>query len=320
MKIFIAGHNGMVGRAILDLLKKDSSKHITTLDREHLDLRNKNHLEDFFQENYFDEVYIAAAYVGGIHANKTYPAEFIYNNLMIQTNLIDACHKNDIQKLLFLGSSCIYPKKSNQPIKEESLLTGYLEDTNSAYAVAKIAGIEMCKSYNLQYGRDYRCVMPTNLYGKNDNFDPITSHVIPALISKIYESYLHSYDQVSVWGSGTPKREFLHVNDLASACAYLMELDAKKFYSENNFGYQHINIGSGEEINIKDLAHKISKIIGYKGRINFDQTKPDGAPRKYLDCSKLKNLGWRPSISLDEGLEDVISWYIKKLSPTDKYE
>ncbi|PLO98330.1 GDP-fucose synthetase, partial [Klebsiella pneumoniae] len=301
-RVFIAGHNGMVGSALLRQLSKRDDIEIICRGRKELDLLDFNSVEAFFASIKIDEVYLAAAKVGGIVANNTYPAEFIYENIVIQNNVIHSAHKFNVNKLMFLGSSCIYPKFANQPIKEDELLQGTLEPTNEPYAIAKIAGIKLCESYNRQYGRDYRSVMPTNLYGTNDNFHPNNSHVIPALIRRFHEAKAASAEEVQVWGSGKPMREFLHVDDMADASIYVMDLEKSVWESQTNPMLSHINVGTGTDCSIKDLARIIADVIGYTGLITFDSTKPDGTPRKLLDVSRLRNLGWNHRIGLEEGL------------------
>ena len=303
-KIFIAGHNGMVGSALVRHLKVQNVE-IITKDRTELDLLNQDKVYNFFKDEKIDEVYLAAAKVGGIHANNTYRADFIYQNLTIQTNVIHSSFLNGVKKLLFLGSSCIYPKNANQPVKEEELLTGKIESTNEPYAVAKIAGIKMCESYNRQYGKsyniDYRSVMPTNLYGPGDNYHPENSHVIPGLIYRFHQSKINNLPEVIVWGTGTPKREFLYVDDMADASIYIMNLD-KKIYDEQIESISHINIGSGIDLSIKDLAEIIKEVVGYKGKINFNPNRPDGSPKKLIDSSRLSNFGWKQKTNLKDGL------------------
>jgi GDP-L-fucose synthase len=295
-KIYIAGHTGMVGSAIIRKLKQLGYNNILTKSSKELDLRNQEAVFSFFKENKPDYVFLAAAKVGGINANNTYRADFIYENLIIEANIIHASYLNKVKKLLFLGSSCIYPKMAPQPLKESYLLTGTLEHTNEPYAIAKIAGIKLCESYRLQYGCNFISVMPTNLYGPNDQYDLNKSHVLPALLRKFHMAKLNNEPFVEIWGSGTPMREFLHVDDLADACLFLMEN-----YSEAEL----VNIGTGTDITIKDLALLIMKITGYKGQLKFDNTKPDGTPRKLLDVSKIHTLGWHHKIELEEGITKV---------------
>lgn len=309
-KVFVAGHNGMVGSAIVRQLNSKGGYEVITCSRSELNLTDQASVKDFFSKNKFEQVYLAAAKVGGIHANNTFPAEFIYENLMIQSNIIDASHQNDVQQLLFLGSSCIYPKLAQQPIHESSLLTGNLEPTNEPYAIAKIAGIKLCESYNRQYGRDYRSVMPTNLYGPNDNFHPENSHVIPALLRRFHEAKVRRDTSVVAWGTGTPMREFLHVDDMAAASFFVMELD-ESTYSENTQPMlSHINVGSGLDCSIKHLTETIADVVGYEGEIIWDSSKPDGAPRKLMNVDRLKSLGWESSITLREGLVDTYNWFL----------
>jgi len=296
----------MVGSAILRRLSQESSVEIVKLNRTELDLTNQVAVNNFFAESSFDQVYLAAAKVGGIHANNTYPAEFIYENLMIEANIIHSAFKHGVKKLLFLGSSCIYPKLADQPMREEALLTGSLECTNEPYAIAKIAGIKLCESYNRQYGKshgiDYRSVMPTNLYGPGDNYHPENSHVIPALIRRFHEAKANDLPEVAIWGSGTPKREFLHVDDMAAASIHVMNLDHDLYRQHTQPMLSHINVGYGNDVSIAELAVLIGQTIGYKGRITYDSSKPDGTPRKLMDSSRLNALGWQASISLEEGL------------------
>jgi GDP-L-fucose synthase len=299
-KIYIAGHTGLVGSAIQRKLKEQGYSNIIGRTREELDLERQTQVEPFFEEQRPEYVILAAAKVGGILANNSFPAEFIYSNIMVQTNVIHSAYRTGVKKLLFLGSSCIYPKHCPQPMKEEYLLTGPLEPTNEPYALAKIAGIRTCQSYNRQYGTNYISVMPTNLYGPNDNFDLETSHVIPALIRKFHEAKIQSDSSVIIWGTGSPRREFLHVDDLADACIFLMN-----HYDESDM----INIGCGEDISIAELALLIKDIVGYTGNIEYNIDKPDGTPQKLLDVSKLKSLGWRPKLSLREGIKKTYEWY-----------
>jgi len=313
-KIFIAGHKGMVGSSLVRLLKKQDVE-IITKNKKELNLLNQNQVQSFFKNLKIDQVYLAAAKVGGIYANNIYPAEFIYKNLMIQTNIIHSSFLNGVKKLLFLGSSCIYPKKANQPIKEEELLMGKLEQTNEPYALAKIAGIKMCESYNRQYGKrydiDYRCIMPTNLYGPGDNYHPENSHVIPGLIYRFHNAKTKNLPSVNVWGTGKPKREFLYVDDMAEASIHIMNVDKKNYDKQTSLRCAHINVGNGKEHTIKEIAENIKKIVGFKGEVNFDSTKPDGSPRKFLDCSRLKKLGFKPKINLQEGLKKTYKNFLK---------
>ena len=303
-KIFIAGHKGMVGSALVSLLKRKKVK-IVTKEKKELDLLNQKKVQTFFKNNKIDQIYLAAARVGGINANNIYPAEFIYENLMIQNNVIHSAFLSGVKKLLFLGSSCIYPKNSKQPMKEEELLTGKLEPTNEPYAIAKIAGIKMCESYNQQYGKlygiDYRCVMPTNLYGPGDNYHPKNSHVVPGLIRRFHEAKVNNLKFVTIWGTGSPLREFLHVEDMARASIQIMNFDKKKYYKIIK-PMSHINIGSGKDLTIKELAENIKQIVGFKGKIHFDLEKPDGVLRKFLDRKRINSLGFKPKISLRQGL------------------
>lgn len=301
-KIYVAGHRGLVGSAIVRMLNKKGYTNIVYRTSKELDLRDKFAVDQFFAEEKPEFVFLAAAKVGGIVANNEYPADFIRDNLLIQTNIIDAAYRNNVENLLFLGSTCIYPKMAPQPLKEEYLLTGLLEPTNEPYAIAKIAGIKMCESYNRQYGTQYISVMPTNLYGENDNFDLHTSHVLPALIRKFHEAKETNAEFVEVWGTGTPMREFLYADDLADACIYLM----------NNYaGNEIVNIGVGEDIAIKELAETIKEVVGFTGEIKFDTTKPDGTPRKLVDVTKLNSLGWKATTSLDEGLKKAYQWFLE---------
>lgn len=301
-KIFVAGHRGLVGSAIVRKLEEQGYTNIVVKTRQELDLTDENAVRSFFDREKPEFVFFAAAKVGGIHANNTYPGEFIYENLKIQNNIIHSSYLSGVTKLLFLGSSCIYPKFAQQPIKEEYLLTGELEQTNYAYAIAKIAGIKMCQAYNQQYGTDYISAMPTNLYGINDNFDLNNSHVLPALIRKFHEATESNAPSVQIWGTGSPKREFLFVDDLAEACIFLM----------NNYsGSEIVNVGTGEDVSIRELAELIQKITGFKGELQFDITKPDGTPRKLLDVSKINNLGWKAKTSLEDGIRISYDWYRK---------
>ena len=305
-KIYVAGHRGMVGSAIIRVLEKQGETNIVTRIHAELDLTNQADVQQFFAQEKPTQVYLAAAKVGGIYANNTYPADFIYQNLMVQANVIDAAFRNGVQKLLFLGSSCIYPRMAAQPMREDALLTGVLEPTNEPYAIAKIAGIKLCESYNRQFGQshgvDYRSVMPTNLYGPGDNYHPENSHVIPALIRRLHEAKVVQAPSVAVWGTGSPRREFLYVDDMAVASLHVMQLP-KALYDQHTLPMQsHINVGSGLDVTIADLARHIANIVGYTGQISFDASKPDGAPRKWMDSSRLNSLGWEARVGLEEGL------------------
>ncbi|MEC9040536.1 MAG: GDP-L-fucose synthase [Pseudomonadota bacterium] len=308
-KVFVAGHKGMVGSAIVRRLKRDRGCDIVTRSRNEVDLLDQNAVREFLISEQVDEVYLAAAKVGGIHANNAFPAEFIYENLMIECNVVHAAHQAGVQKLLFLGSSCIYPKFAEQPMKEDALLTGTLEPTNEPYAIAKIAGIKLCESYNRQYGRDYRSVMPTNLYGPNDNFHPENSHVIPALIRRFHEAVQAGDPEVVIWGSGKPMREFLHVDDMADASVHVMNLEAGSYQANTQPMLSHINVGTGVDCTIRELAETIARVTGFEGRLVFDSSKPDGTPRKLMDVSRLKSLGWQASISLEDGLASAYEWF-----------
>ncbi|HIF9198290.1 TPA: GDP-L-fucose synthase [Photobacterium damselae] len=309
-RIFVAGHRGMVGSAIVRQLFQRDNVEIITRTRSELDLLNQQAVNDFFAQADIDEVYLAAAKVGGIHANHTYPADFIYENLMMECNIIHAAHQHDVQHLLFLGSSCIYPKLAEQPMTESALLTGTLEATNEPYAVAKIAGIKLCESYNRQYGRDYRSVMPTNLYGENDNFHPDNSHVIPALMRRFHEAKLNNDKEVVVWGTGTPMREFLFVDDMAAASIHVMELDNETYQVNTQPMLSHINVGTGVDCTIREMAETMAKVVGFEGDVVFDSSKPDGTPRKLMDVSRLADLGWCYSVSLEEGLTHTYQWFL----------
>jgi len=308
--VFVAGHQGMVGSAIVRRLTSLGYSRIVTRSRSELDLTRQEQVEAFLKSERIDVVYVAAAKVGGIFANNTLPAEFIYENLMIECNLIHSAHQAGIQQLLFLGSSCIYPKHAAQPMAEDALLQGPLEPTNEPYAIAKIAGIKLCESYNRQYGRDYRSVMPTNLYGPGDNFHPENSHVIPALLRRFHEAKLANAPEVVIWGSGKPMREFLHVDDMAAACVHVMELDVERYRQHTQPMLSHINVGTGVDCTISELAHTIARVVGYKGDLRFDTSMPDGTPRKLMDVSRLRQLGWSASISLEEGLKSTYEWFL----------
>ncbi len=310
-KVFIAGHNGMVGRAIQKILSQKNDIEVICKSKKELNLTNQRNVLDFLLSEKPSEVILAAAKVGGIYANNKYPAQFIYENIQIQANLINGSHLSNVQKLLFLGSSCIYPKFAPQPIKEDSLLTGSLESTNEPYALAKIAGIKMCESYNREYGRDYRSVMPCNLYGPGDNYHLQNSHVIPALIRKIHHAKTTNSPTVNIWGSGSQRREFLYVEDMAKASIFINDIDQKVYQEKTETMLSHINIGTGQDITIKELSKTIKEIINYEGELVFDNSKPDGPPRKLLDVSKLESLGYFPSISLKEGLAMTYKDYIE---------
>jgi GDP-L-fucose synthase len=310
-RIFIAGHNGMVGSALMRQLGKDKNNQIITANRKDLDLCNQQQVTAFFADTPLDEVYLSAAKVGGIHANDTYPAEFIYQNLIMECNIIHQAWQSGVKKLLFLGSSCIYPRLATQPMKESALMSGPLEPTNEPYAIAKIAGIKLCESYNRQYDTDYRSVMPTNLYGPGDNFHPENSHVIPALLRRFHEAKLNDADSITIWGSGTSLREFLHVDDMARASIHIMNLPLAQYQQVTNPRLSHINVGSGVDCSIADLVAVITEVTGYEGRIEYDTSKPDGAPRKLMDSTKLKNLGWQAEYELKEGLTNAYEWFVE---------
>jgi GDP-L-fucose synthase len=309
--VFVAGHRGMVGSAIVRRLQALGYAHVVTASRAELDLGSQAQVHDFFAAHRIGHVVMAAAKVGGIHANNTYPAEFIYENLMIQCNVAHAAHRAGIRRLLFLGSSCIYPRQAPQPMREDALLTGVLESTNEPYAIAKIAGIKLCESYNRQYGHDYRSVMPTNLYGPNDNFHPENSHVIPALLRRFHEAVERGADEVVIWGSGAPLREFLHVDDMAAASVHVMELDHELYRQHTQPMLSHINVGTGVDCSIRELAEACARVAGFKGRLSFDATKPDGTPRKLMDVSRLRSLGWQASIPLEQGLGETYAWFVE---------
>lgn len=310
--IFVAGHQGMVGAAIVRRLQALEYSQILTAPHRELDLLDQRAVQAFFNGHAIDHVVLAAAKVGGIQANSTFPADFIYQNLMIQANVVQAAHDHGVQRLLFLGSSCIYPRLATQPMREDALLTGTLEPTNEPYAVAKIAGIKLCESFNRQYGRDYRSVMPTNLYGPGDNFNPENSHVIPALMRRFHEAKLGGVPQVVVWGSGTPRREFLHVDDMAAACVHVMELDTTEYCARTQPMLSHINVGTGQDVTIRELAETIARVVGYQGEVEFDPSKPDGTPRKLLDVSLLHQLGWQAGVPLEQGLQDTYAWFVSQ--------
>lgn len=307
--IFVAGHRGMVGSAIVRHLEASGGSRVLIANRNELNLLDQAAVQRYFSENAIDQVYLAAAKVGGIHANNTYPGEFIYENLMIEANVIHAAHQSGVQKLLFLGSSCIYPKHTAQPMREDALLTGVLESTNEPYAIAKIAGIKLCESYNRQYGRDYRSVMPTNLYGANDNFHPENSHVIPAMMRRFHEAVESGQQEVVIWGTGTPMREFLHVDDMAAASVHVMNLGEEAYRANTKPMLSHINVGTGVDCTIRELAETLARVTGFKGSLRFDTSKPDGTQRKLMDVSRLASLGWQAGIDLESGLQSTYEWF-----------
>lgn len=310
MKIFVAGHRGMVGSAIVRRLRTFGECDLVFRNHSELDLTDQSAVKVFFDEERPEQVFMAAAKVGGIHANNTYPAEFIYDNLMVEANVIDAAHRFGVERLLFLGSSCIYPRMAPQPMTEDMLLSGHLEPTNEAYAVAKIAGIKLCESYNRQYGCDFRSVMPTNLYGPGDNYHPENSHVIPALIRRFHEAKASAAPTITIWGTGTPMREFLHVDDMAAACVHVLNLP-REVYDAHTLPQQSlINVGYGSDVSIAELARLVGKVVGYRGEIVFDTSKPDGTPRKLMDSGRLRGLGWAPSIDLEAGLEATYADFV----------
>lgn len=309
-KVYVAGHRGMVGSALVRQLQARGDCEVVVRTHRELDLTDQAAVAGFMQAEKPDVVILAAAKVGGIWANNTYPAEFIYENLMIESNIVHQAYRSDVKRLLFLGSSCIYPKLAAQPMREDALLTGVLEATNEPYAVAKIAGIKLCESYNRQYGVDYRSVMPTNLYGPNDNFHPENSHVIPAMMRRFHEAKLSDAPEVVVWGSGKPMREFLHVDDMAAASLFVLELDGTAYQANTAPMLSHINVGTGRDVTIRELAETMAKVVGFKGQIGFDTTKPDGTPRKLMDVSRLADMGWRASIDLEQGLRDTYAWFL----------
>ncbi len=310
MKIYVAGHAGMVGSAIRRRLRQDGRHEIVTRSRAELDLTDQAAVRIFLEAQRPDQVYLAAARVGGIYANNTFPADFIYENLMIEANVIEAAHRAGVQKLLFLGSSCIYPRMAEQPMREDALLTGPLEPTNEPYAIAKIAGIKLCESHNRQHGRDYRSVMPTNLYGPGDNFHPDNAHVIPALMRRLHEAVESGASEVTIWGSGRPGREFMHVDDMAAASLFVMNLDEATYRANTEPMLSHINVGTGTDRTIRELAEALARVTGFKGSLCFDAGRPDGTPRKLLDVSRLEALGWRASIPLEDGLRSTYAWFL----------
>jgi GDP-L-fucose synthase len=309
--IFVAGHRGMVGSAIVRALQSQGRGPVLTASRAECDLTSQAQVQAFFSKHRIGQVVLAAAKVGGIHANNTYPAEFLYENLMIQANVIHAAHQAGVEKLLFLGSSCIYPRMAAQPMREDALLTGTLEATNEPYAIAKIAGIKLCESYNRQHGRDYRSVMPTNLYGPGDNYHPQNSHVIPALLRRFHEAVQSRAAEVVIWGSGTPMREFLHVDDMAQASLHVMDLPLERYQEHTQPMLSHINVGTGLDCTIRELAETIARVTGFQGRLVWDASKPDGTPRKLMDVSRLEALGWKARIGLEEGLRDAYGWFLR---------
>jgi GDP-L-fucose synthase len=317
-KIYVAGHRGMVGSAIVRTLQQQGHTNLITRTHAELDLTDQAAVRAFFAQEKPDQVYLAAARVGGIHANNTYPAEFIYENLMIEANIVDAAFRHGVRKLLFLGSSCIYPKLAPQPMREDALLTGTLESTNEPYAIAKIAGIKLCESYNRQYGHshgvDYRSVMPTNLYGPGDNYHPENSHVIPALIRRFHEAKVHQAPTVAIWGTGTPRREFLYVDDMAAASVHVMNLALSVYEQHTQPMLSHINVGYGDDVTIRELAQAVGETIGYAGAITFDVSKPDGTPRKWMDSQRLRDLGWQPTVDLREGLKRAYADFLQHKS------
>jgi GDP-L-fucose synthase len=311
-KIFVAGHRGMVGSAIVRALHARGHSRLVVRTHEELELTNQQGVMDFFAREQPDLIYLAAARVGGIHANNAFPAEFIYSNLMVQANVIHAAYVHSAQRLLFLGSSCIYPKHASQPMSEDALLTGPLEPTNEPYAVAKIAGIKMCESYNRQYGTDFRSVMPTNLYGPGDTYHPENSHVVPSLIQRVHDAKARSLPEVAIWGTGRARREFLHVDDMAQACVHVMELDRSQYDGLTQPQQSHLNVGFGADVAIAELATAIAQVVGYEGAIRFDPDRPDGTPRKLLDSDRLRSLGWSPRIELAAGLRDAYADYLAR--------
>ncbi|MCW8945271.1 MAG: GDP-L-fucose synthase [Sedimenticola sp.] len=309
-KIYIAGHRGLVGSAIVRQLEAQGFSNLLLRTHAELDLVNQAQVNDFFADVKPDYVILAAAKVGGIHANNTYPAEFIYQNMMIEANVIDAAYRNGVERLLFLGSTCIYPKAVAQPMREDALLTDVLEPTNEPYALAKIAGIKLCESYNRQYGTDYRSVMPTNLYGINDNFHPENSHVIPALMRRFHEAKINNDSEVVVWGTGTPMREFLYVDDMAEASLFVLDLDVPTYQANTKPMLSHINVGTGIDVTIREMAETMKRVVGFEGELVFDSSKPDGSPRKLIDVSRLAAMGWRSSVDLEEGLRRTYGWFV----------
>jgi len=311
-KIYIAGHRGLVGSAIVRQLESRGFTNLLTRMHKELDLTNQAQVQYFFKQEKPDYVILAAAKVGGIHANNTYPADFIYQNMMIEANVINSAYENKVKRLLFLGSTCIYPKAVEQPMREDALLTGVLEPTNEPYALAKIAGIKLCESYNRQHGTDFRSVMPTNLYGINDNFHPENSHVIPALMQRFHEAKINNDDEVVVWGTGNAMREFLYVDNMAEASLFVLELDEQTYQANTKPMLSHINVGTGKDVTIREMAETMKQVVGYKGKLTFDTTKPDGSPRKLIDVTRLTKMGWKYSVDLKEGLKKTYKWYLDK--------
>jgi len=309
-KIYIAGHRGLVGSAIVRQLESRGFTNLLMRTHKELDLTNQAQVQSFFKQEKPDYVILAAGKVGGIHANNTYPADFIYQNMMIEANVINAAYENKVKRLLFLGSTCIYPKEVEQPMREDALLTDVLEPTNEPYALAKIAGIKLCESYNRQYGTDFRSVMPTNLYGINDNFHPENSHVIPALMRRFHEAKVSNDAEVIVWGTGNAMREFLYVDDMAEASLFVLELDEETYQANTKSMLSHINVGTGKDVTIREMAETMKKVVGFKGELSFDTTRPDGAPRKLIDVSRLSNMGWNYSVNLKDGLSKTYKWYL----------
>ena len=311
-KIYIAGHRGLVGSAIVRRLEERGFANLLMRTHKELDLTNQAQVQDFFKQENPDYVILAAAKVGGIHANNTYPADFIYQNMMIEANVINSAYESKVKRLLFLGSTCIYPKAVEQPMREDALLTDVLEPTNEPYALAKIAGIKLCESYNRQHGTDFRSVMPTNLYGINDNFHPENSHVIPALMQRFHQAKVNNDVEVVVWGTGNAMREFLYVDDMAEASLFVLELDEQTYQANTKSMLSHINVGTGKDVTIREMAETMKQVVGFKGKLSFDTTKPDGAPRKLIDVSRLSNMGWKYRVNLKEGLATTYEWYLEK--------
>ena len=314
-KIYIAGHRGLVGSAIVRQLESRGFTNLLMRTHKELDLTNQATVQAFFSQEKPDYVILAAGKVGGIHANNTYPADFIYQNIMIEANIINSAYEHKVRRLLFLGSTCIYPRAVEQPMREDAILTNVLESTNEPYALSKIAGIKLCESYNRQYGTDFRSVMPTNLYGPNDNFHPENSHVIPALMRRFHEAKVNNDKEVSVWGTGNAMREFLYVNDMAEASLFVLELDEKTYQANTRPMLSHINVGTGKDVTIREMAETMKQVVGFKGELTFDTTKPDGSPRKLIDVSRLSNMGWKYSIDLEEGLKKTYKWYLTQDKP-----